>query len=85
MDEERRLRRLRRASGATQFILARKTHVSRSKIADAESGRARYTDAERKRILAVLVELIDANIAALSEEGAEEPNGQVNVHEVLSK
>ena len=78
-------KRLRRAASLTQFALARKAEVPRSKIADVENGRARYTNAERERILAVLVELIDANIAALSEEGAEELNGQVNVHEVLSK
>jgi predicted transcriptional regulator len=58
-------KRLRRASGLTQFALAREARVPKSKIADVETGRGTYTKDERKRVLAVLTEAIGANSRAL--------------------
>lgn len=57
---------LRRASGLTQFALAREARVPRSKIADVESGRGEYTPSESKRILTVLAVRIGKNFEALS-------------------
>jgi transcriptional regulator with XRE-family HTH domain len=62
MNEEKRLRR---AAGLTQFALARKARVPKSKIADVETGRGQYTDAERDRVFAVLRQFIAENLKAL--------------------
>ncbi len=66
-------KKLRRVAGLPQLILGRKARVSRSKIADVESGRGKFTDAERTRILAVLAESIGRNVADLN--ASLEPDG----------
>lgn len=55
------LPKLRRAAGLTQHALGRKAKVPRSKIANVETARAMFTDAERGRVLAVLAESISEN------------------------
>ena len=59
------LKKLRRAAGLTQFALNRKAKVARSKIADVESGRGTFTQAEGLRIKAVLADSIRENITSL--------------------
>ena len=50
----RNLRKLRRVAGMTQYVLAKKARVSRSKVADVETDRAEFTDSEKRRVLTVL-------------------------------
>jgi len=71
------LPRLRRAAGLTQYALARKARVGRSKVSDVEIGRAEFTNFERARILAVLAACIGRTVADLSaslESGVVEGN-----------
>ena len=56
------LKKLRRIAGMTQFALARKSRVSRSKIADVETERGVFTDAQRGRVLSVLTTHISKNV-----------------------
>jgi len=60
------LPRWRRSAALTQYALGRKAKVGRSKISDVEIGRAEFTDAERRRILAVLANCIGRNVADLN-------------------
>lgn len=71
------LTRLRRAAGLTQYALARKARVGRSKISDVEIGRAVFTDAEHSRIVTTLalhvgktVEALNASLQAVESEAA---------------
>ena len=58
----------RRQAGYTQYELGKKTETPRSKIADVETGRAQFTPAERRRILAVLAVRIERNLKDLNAE-----------------
>jgi hypothetical protein len=60
------LPKLRRAAGLTQHVLGRKAKVPRSKIANVETDRATFSDAERQRILAVLAAHIGQTVADLN-------------------
>jgi transcriptional regulator with XRE-family HTH domain len=64
-------KRLRRAAGLTQYELARRAHISKTKIADVECGRGHYNDTQGKRIVRVLVEAIGANVQALTKHDVE--------------
>lgn len=67
----RKLTRLRRNSGLTQYQLAAATGISRAKISQAELGIRRFTDEEMNVIRKVLVERIRKNAAVLHDLDAE--------------
>ena len=64
----KKIARFRRSAGLTQFELSKSAGVARSKIANVETGRAVLTDAERQRILKVLVISIERNLKDLNAE-----------------
>jgi predicted transcriptional regulator len=60
--------KLRKVAGLTQFTMAKKSGVSRWTVANYETGRVEYTPAERKKILAVLIDAIQKNVVDLQRE-----------------
>jgi|HubBroStandDraft_4_1064222.scaffolds.fasta_scaffold1938857_1 predicted transcriptional regulator len=74
----RNLKKLRRIAGMTQFALARKSRVSRSKIADVETERGVFTEAQSRRVLSVLTTCISKNVedanASLISDGVTQGN-----------
>jgi transcriptional regulator with XRE-family HTH domain len=72
------LPRLRQAAGLTQYALARKARVGRSKISDVEIGRAQFSDAERSRVIAIVAvqvgKTVEALNASLDPEGTAQRN-----------
>jgi len=59
------LNTLRRMAGYTQYSLAKTARVSAARIANVETQRGSFTREERKRIVAVLLDAIQRNGAAL--------------------
>lgn len=60
------LKKFRQMAGLTQFKLSRKARVSRSKIADAETGRAEFSEQEADRIIDALAAGLKASLVEIN-------------------